>query len=416
MQIEQPLEVQASVNKDRIFTTEFINIVVADLMIRICSYMQATLLPLYILEQGYSPALAGLTTSVFMLMSILSRPASGNMVDTRGRYLVMMIGSLAYCLATGFYLFAIPISFLLVIRAVQGFGFSFNGTALMTMATDIIPEQKLSEGIGYLGLTQTIAQAFAPAFALALSNAYGYEFSLKLVFAVTVLNLLTRFPLKAIDKRLLGAAAKHDDKAANHNEPIQKQSGAKLRIIDKDAWKPSLIMVFVVFAASGVGTFLLAFAVQRGINNPGMFFTASALSVAAARLTVGKIHNRFGSAVVLVPGFILFIISLLLIFSATNLMLLIIAGICYGLGIGVMVPEVNTLAILAAEKENRGLANSTVFMAMDLGMALGAVSLGIFADCNGFASIFLLCAGVVFATLLAYLFLLRTGFYGEGAV
>ena len=91
MQIEQPLEVQASVNKDRIFTTEFINIVIADLMIRICSYMQATLLPLYILEQGYSPALAGLTTSVFMLMSILSRPASGNMVDTRGRYLVMMI-------------------------------------------------------------------------------------------------------------------------------------------------------------------------------------------------------------------------------------------------------------------------------------------------------------------------------------
>ena len=284
------------------------------------------------------------------------------------------------------------------------------------MATDIIPEQKLSEGIGYLGLTQTIAQAFAPAFALALSNAYGYEFSLKLVFAVTVLNLLTRFPLKAIDKCLLGAAAKHDDKTANHNEPIQKQSGTKLRIIDKDAWKPSLIMVFVVFAASGVGTFLLAFAVQRGINNPGMFFTASALSVAAARLTVGKIHNRFGSAVVLVPGFILFIISLLLIFSATNLMLLIIAGIFYGLGIGVMVPEVNTLAILAAEKENRGLANSTVFMAMDLGMALGAVSLGIFADYNGFASIFLLCAGVVFATLLAYLFLLRTGFYGEDAV
>ena len=416
MQFEQPLKVQASANKDRIFTAEFINIIVADLMIRICSYMQAALLPLYILEQGYSPALAGLTTSVFMLMSILSRPASGNMVDTRGRYLVMLIGSLAYCLATGFYLFAIPISLLLAIRAVQGFGFAFNGTALMTMATDIIPEQKLSEGIGYLGLTQTIAQAFASAFALALSSAYGYEFSLKLVFAVTVLNLLTRFPLKAVDKRLLGAAFKNDDKTANHNEPIQKQSGPKFRIIDKDAWKPSLIMVFVVFAASGVGTFLLAFAVQRGINNPGMFFTASALSVAAARLTVGKIHNRFGSAVVLAPGFILVIISLLLIFSATNLLLLIIAGICYGLGIGVMVPEVNTLAILAAEKENRGLANSTVFMAMDLGMAVGAVSLGIFADYNGFASIFLLCAGVVFATLLAYLFLLRTGFYGEGAV
>ena len=372
--------------------------------------MQATLLPLYVLEQGYSPAMAGLTTSVFMITAILSRPASGNLVDLKGRYLVMMIGSLAYCLAAGFYLFTIPIWVLLGIRAVQGFGFSFNGTALMTLATDIIPEHKLSEGIGYLGLTQTVAQAFAPAFALALKNAFGYTIALKLVFVVTVLNLLTRFSLKSADKQRPHPTPKTVSLSPNQGNAFLN------KIIDKDAWKPSLLMVFITFAASGIGTFLLAFAAQRSIENPGMFFTVSAIFVAVARLSFGKIHNKFGSSAILVPGFFLISVSLIFIYMASSLPLLLIAGACYGLGIGAIVPEVTTLAILAASRENRGLANSTVFMTMDLGMAVGAVSLGVFADFAGLPQIFLLCAIIVFATLLAYLILLKKGFYDVEAV
>jgi MFS family permease len=299
---------------------------------------------------------------------------------------------------------------LLGIRAVQGFGFSFNGTALMTMATDIIPEQKLSEGIGYLGLTQTVAQAFGPAFALALKSAFGYTIALKLVFLVTILNLLTRFSLKTVGKE-------RGQKSVKINSLDNSQSSRKLkRMIDKDAWKPSLLIVFIMFAASGIGTFLLVFATQRNIENPGMFFTITAIFVAVARLSVGRIHNKYGSVAVLIPGFFLTFLSLILIYYSSNLPVLLAAGASYGLGLGAIMPEINTLAILAAEKENRGMANSTVFMAMDLGMAIGAVSLGLFADYIGLANMFLLCAGVVFVTLLAYLFLLRTGFYGESTV
>ena len=138
--------------------------------------------------------------------------------------------------------------------------------------------------------------------------------------------------------------------------------------------------------------------------------------VAVARLSVGKLHNRFGSSIILVPGFFLISISLIFIYLSSSLPLLLLAGACYGLGIGAVVPEVNTLAILTASRENRGLANSTVFMAMDLGMAVGAVSLGIFADFAGLAQIFLLCAIIVFATLLAYLILRKKGFYGAETV
>ena len=55
-------------------------------------------------------------------------------------------------------------------------------------------------------------------------------------------------------------------------------------------------------------------------------------------------------------------------------------------------------------------------MTMDLGMAVGAVSLGVFADFAGLPQIFLLCAIIVFATLLAYLILLKKGFYDVEAV
>ena len=47
--------------------------------------------------------------------------------------------------------------------------------------------------------------------------------------------------------------------------------------------EPCILLVSVMFAYSGIGTFLMAYANERGIENPGLFFTASAVSLALTR-------------------------------------------------------------------------------------------------------------------------------------
>ncbi len=401
--------------KERIFTADFINIIIADLSLRICSFMQVALVPLFVLENGYSTTFAGLTMSVFMLMSVISRPVSGRMVDKKGRYVVIIIGSVIYCFATSLYLFPFPIWTMVLIRILQGLGFSFTTTGLMTLATDLIPESRMSEGIGYLGLTQTISQVFAPALALMVINSYGYHTAFLLLFIVTVFNLFLRLKLRSADKYQKAGVEEEIQESSSLLQKQGTKNSILSRIICIDSLHPSLLMVTVTFAFSGVSTFLLAYASQQAIENPGLFFSVSAFALATTRISVGKIHNKYGSAAVLIPGFSFLLIGYLGIFISSNLPVLLIAGVFYGFGMGALIPEINSLAVLSASKENRGLANSTLFMAMDLGMAIGAFTLGAFANFAGLGAVFLVCAGILLIALLAYIILRKRNFWGDYA-
>jgi len=84
---------------------------------------------------------------------------------------------------------------------------------------------------------------------------------------------------------------------------------------------------------------------------------------------------------------------------------LIVSGVLSGLAAGMVQPELNSLAVLVAREDRRGLANSTFFMSMDLGCAAGAVVLGVMADRMGLSSIFLAGAVLTFVTLLLYLYM-----------
>jgi len=391
-----------------IFTPAFCNILLADLMIRTCTFMLIALVPLYVLDRGYSATVAGLTTTLYTGAALVVRPFSGRLVDLRGRFTIMLAGSIVYCLATGCYLFTIPIWLLLIVRALQGVGFSFNGTALMTMATDVIPESRMSEGIGYLGLSQTLAQAFAPGLALVIKNAYGYRVAFVVLCVFAVLNFVARFPLGAIERRTTARdAGTNVPQDAVIGTPPDDSDAAEAtmshawwqHLVDRDALRPAVLMFLVMLAVTAVITFLVAYAVGRGIANPAGFFTAAAVAVAVARLTVGRLQARFGVKWVVGPGLLLLTAGLSVIWLAAGLLPLLGAAVLYGLGLGAVQPALNSLAVLGTTRRTRGVANSTFFMSMDLAQAVGGVSLGSLAAVVGMGPIFGVCAA---ATALAF--------------
>jgi len=399
-------------SKERFFTWTYANIMLADLFNRICMYMMLTLLPLYVIEGGFY-TFAGLTTSAFMLVAVVFRPVSGKLVDTRGRHVVILFGAAVFVLATAFFSFQIPPWLLLTMRGLQGLGFSFFGTGVMTLATDIIPQSRMSEGIGYLGLTQTISRAFSPLLALSLKDAFGYPISFGVVFGIAALTLLSALILSWGKKGTRTGNRKTGgvSEAAAASSPLPSQSSKSEplweKLVDRDALKPATLMLFIMFASSGVQTFLVAHAMNKGIGNPGVFFTATAITIAVARLSVGRISQKFGSVAVLAPGIALISLSLIGMYSCANLATLLLSGALYGLGFGMLQPELNSLCVLSARKERRGSANSTFFMAMDLGQAAGAYAMGVLAGYAGLSPIFLVGAISAALTLAGYLLLQR---------
>ena len=396
--------------QEKIFSIEFISIIFADLCLKICNGMQVVLLPLFVLEKGFSTSIAGLMITFYMLTATLFRPVSGSLVDKKGTYITMLIGSIAYCFATGFYLFDISIWFLFIMRAIQGFGFSFNSTALMTMATNIIPEKRMSEGIGYMGLTATITKSFSPVFAILLKNTFGFKITFLIVFIFSIIMLMFRFIIKTDKKVYQDIFIEEKPSSYIYDEtPLPAKNSTidfiLTKVVNSDALKPALFMLFIAFTTSGINAFLVPYAAERGIENPGMYFTLSAIMVFISRLYIGKISQRFGTFIVLITGIMLISINFIWLFACHDLSNLIIAGACYGLGLGVVQPQLNTLAVLSASRESRGLANSTFFMSIDLGQAIGAVSLGAIADFAGMGSMFGFGAIVTFLTALIYFFL-----------
>ena len=398
--------------KEKIFSHQFLKIMIADLTIKITFSMLNVLIPIYMLDQGYSTAIAGLVTTIYLLSAAVFRPISGILVDKKGRFLIITIGSIVYSLAAGLYLFSIPFWVLLLIQVLQGFGFAFNGTALRTLATDIIPESRMSEGLGYLGLTQTLSSSISPLIILAVKNAFGYHVAFIVVLSFAALILLSRFWLKPL-KEQAEADRVNLQKRLQMPQKSDEKTFFLWKLIDKEACKPSLIMMVMMFANSTLMTFLVAYSSERGIENAGIFFTASAIMTAIARLIVGKIHEKFGSVGVIAPGIFFFLISLVVVFVKMSIPALALAGALSGLSMGVVLPQVNSLAVLNSKKENRGLANSTLFLEMDIGFALGAVIWGSIANVTGLRYIYIIAAAVSIVMLVLYFILRRSDFFGE---
>lgn len=413
---DEEIATDAQQPDDRIVTGPFVSLLVSNGVLRICTFMLTTIVPLYALHLGLSPAGAGLTTTIYMSAAVLVRPLAGRLVDVRGRWLVILLGSSIFCAAAGLTVIALPIWAFLVDRALQGIGFSFNGTAVMTLATDIIPERRLAQGISYLGIEQTVAQIAGPWLALELVTSAGYTTTFAVVFALTIVNLLVRMPIAQIARRLelerataVAAAAETDAHAVDRPAASAPWASVWHRIVEKDAWRPSAVMGIVMRGSTTVGTFLAAFAFQRGIEHASLFFVCSGVALALSRFAVPTIGARVGQRSVIGVAILVVAAGLALVAWMPSAPVLMVAGVCYGLGSGAVSPGLNALAVVAADPRSRGLANSTFFMAMDLANAVGAAALGLVADAAGYAVMFAAAATLVACAFVAFRRLAVTG-------
>ena len=115
------------------YTRVFFALMLSNASLRIATMMLVTLVPLYAFDLGLSPVQVGLTSTLYFATAALTRPLSGWLVDSRGRWVIMLLGVALFTAATGLYLLSLPVWLFLALRAVQGAGFSLNGTAVLNL-------------------------------------------------------------------------------------------------------------------------------------------------------------------------------------------------------------------------------------------------------------------------------------------
>ena len=165
-------------------------------------YILTPLLPLYLSEHfGATKDIIGLVLSGYTITALLFRPFSGYVVDSFPRKTVLMIAFGAFAIFFAGYLAASTLLLFTIVRTLHGGPFGALTVANSTVAIDVLPSSRRTEGIGYYGLSNNLAMAIAPTigiFIYQLTN--SFEFLFWLAFIVACLGWLVDSTVK-IEKR-----------------------------------------------------------------------------------------------------------------------------------------------------------------------------------------------------------------------
>lgn len=379
-----------------VFTRDFLLIFLAGGAIRICYQMQGTVMPLYGNALGFTAAMVGTTTTVCTIASLMLRPVLGIWLDRYGRRVIVLCGTGLFVLATWLCGLSGSFAVLLLLRAMQGFGFAAHTTAVNTMATDVLPEERMADGIGYMGLTGSVSLALAPAFALALIDKERYRRGFNGAFLVGMLAVVCLLAVKNVKGRAKASPAG------------DRQIQGLERFWEKQALKPAFIMLILGACYAGLSTFLAIYALDKGFSpvQVSVYFTVNAIATALARLFGSSMMRRTGTKKGMLAAAGLCMIAFLLIPVSTSAAGLWLAAALHGFGYGTIYPQLNALAIMRAAPERRGTAMATFLTGMDIGVGFGAGFWGIVVDRIGMDPMFYICAVVTVFVYAAYRLLL----------
>lgn len=386
-----------------IWTADFIKLTIVTTLLRICTQVHITSMPLFFLHLGGSHALAGLSMTFFTLAALLTRPLIGITLDTYGRKPILLWGVVVYTITTMLYGFVAFIPALIFLRIMHGISFSASSTATSTMATDILPENKMTQGISYFGLFGTLAVAIAPSATLYLLEVSDYTVLYYLTGVVSLIALLISVRIETENRDRKEVAAYTPRPPSKQHSP--DAAGHWNKLVEPRAIPPSVVVLFVSLATSTVMVFLPSFAIGKGINHIGVVFAVQAAALALSRFIVGPWTVKMGPRFVMSVNLLALGIALAGISFASTLWELVICAVLFGFANGCLIPQLNAMAVTNTDQANRGKANATFYIALDFGIGAGAAGWGLLSDFLEMRWIFLLASFIMIFALSAFFYM-----------
>jgi MFS family permease len=348
-------------------------------------------LPVYLTQVGGNNFQIGVVMGCFTVSAIIIRLFAVRITGYLGSRVFLMAGLLVSALAAGGYYLTTAILLIFLLRIFHGFGFGATTTLYGALISNIIPKSRMGEGMGYFGLGIVIATAIGPFLGaiIVLKPHYQWVFLLSsgLILISIVLTKLSR--------------------AGRENEYRTKVHVSKFSMADffeAKALFPSVLSFFVGVSLSGVFTFIVLFGKEAGIEKGiGLFFLITSVAELLIRMISGRLYDRHGHFIVLVPGALACLIGTVLLATSKNMPMFMAASMFYGLGLGMVFPVLQAWSVRSVDPGRRVAATATFFNFMDGGIAIGSVILGLIAQATDFASMYMYSTLAFVSFLVIYL-------------
>lgn len=380
-------------SRPKLWTRDFILMCFVNLFVAAGTFLLIPTLPLYardVLQVG--EAEIGYISGLFTLSALFLRPVSGYMLDSWGRKITFLSGLALTILCLPWYAFATSLSFLLALRFLHGLTWGVVTTGGSTVVSDIVPAARRGEGIGYYGMSFTLAMALGPVIGLSMYEELPFEFIIRMTVLGTIISLILATSIKYIQIT-----------------PTPKPGKLTNNLYEARAL-PAASIAFICSAVyGGLISFMTLFMreanIQTGIqilDSGAIFFIAYAIGLTVIRPISGVEMDKNGPKRVISIGLSTLMLGLILLASTREVSTFLIASVVCGLGMGSILPTVITMVINVVEPSRRGLANATFFSAIDVGAGFGTIILGLIAESTSIRVMYYISSSLLLIPLIFF--------------
>ena len=389
---------------ERLWNRNYLKVMTANFALFFAFYLLTPLLPLYLYETfGATKDVIGLVLSGYTIVALLFRPFSGFFVDSFPRKMVLLIAYSAFAIFFAGYLAASSLLLFTIVRTLHGGPFGAVTVANSTVAIDVLPSSRRNEGIGYYGLSNNLAMAISPTFALFVySETHNFQLLFWLAFAVALFGLIVDSTV-TLNKPQPSSISPQPSARPCRFVPLGQRTLSLDRFFLKSGWLIGVNMVFFGFCFGVLSNYLAIYGKQvLGMTGgTGAWFMLCSIGLILSRLQGGKAlregkltQNASEGMVISLVGYTLFILmpTLSSLFPLPSYILHLIgyygSALLIGLGNGHLWPAFQNMMISVAHHNERGTANSTILVSWDCGMGLGILVGGIIAELLGYSAAF----------------------------
>lgn len=320
----------------------------------------------YALSLGADSILAGIITGSMSIVSIFLRPIAGNLVDLYSKYCLSLIGGILILIGVSGYWLVNTSGLLILFRLINGTGFVLATICMTTWLAFLVPRRFVGEAMGFYGLMNALAMAVAPLIAINSYKVIGYRYSMMIAsLAAVIMLIMIKF-------------------VKNHAIPQNKLSLKNIkhiRIIQKDTIPVALLMLFFSIPYFATQADLVEYVAMRKLSvSVGYFSLIYALSLLIIRIWLKRFFDTIAFGFWFWLSLIAMIIFLISMAFMKNNFIMLIAAVALSIGYGVIYSINQTTALLLSPLDQQGLASSTVYLGLDLGMASAPILGGIIAS------------------------------------
>lgn len=367
-------------------------------------------LPLYIETFDANGQQIGLVMASFAVGLLAFRPLMARLTDRQGRKPVLLIGISAIALGPiGYlavqYLPTTTLNFpsgpinsavlmLMLVRAFHGLSIAAFATAYSALIADLAPPGHRGELIGYMSLANPVGMALGPALGGYFQENFVMAFlSMTAIGCVGLLCvLLSREP------------EREPGPEAEQNLPNKSKQVFWSLIFTPPIRIPALILLLVGLAFGSLVTFVPLYARESGLAvNIGLIYTMSAIASFAIRLLAGRASDRYGRGRFISLGLLFYSLSMLTLWLANSVPMVLLAGALQGAGGGTLIPIIGALMADRSRPNERGLTFGLCLTGFDVGIAVAGPLAGQIADLSSYRTAFGLAGLMTLLGLLIFI-------------